>query len=828
MSNTTPTARLPVLPLKDTVIYPDNKATPVSVGRDASISAINYALYSNESPHVLLLTQRNEDTDNPEAEDLYDVGVVAEITRVTDIDGGKQIILVPKVRAEIKDIIYNKENGFIEADFNYKEHIIDDIPSDKAVPGMAQLNATLKDRLTTFISQNVPKPESIIENINTIEHPEELAYYAARFLREEIKEKQKWLEADSGMELCTGVLNSLNGMLVGAEIKETVKEEMQEDQKEYLLRKQKAAIEKELGEDGKDELEELEKQLEEKPLSEEAFKEVTNELKKLKRMQPQSAEYSVALKYVETLLGLPWGMKEELTNDLTEAKEALDEEHYGLEKVKDKVIKSLAVQNRLKRKNEEAKKNGNDTEIKARPKVICLVGPPGVGKTSIAESLAKAQGRKYIRMALGGLRDEAELRGHRRTYVGAEPGRIIKNLIKAETTNPLFVLDEIDKLSKDFKGNPADALLEVLDPAQNNSFQDNYLNIDFDLSDVMFVCTANVWNEIPAPLQDRMDTTFLGSYTEDEKFEIAKRHLIPKIMKQNALEEGELSINDDAIRDLIRYYTKESGVRQLQREIENICEDTIDKIDLQDKSSVNVTSDNLEETSGPKKYTYSLADQEDALGVVTGLAYTSVGGETLKIEAAKWEENGGNVKYTGKLGDVMQESIQVAEGLLKSHAEEFDLSLDDIMKHKFHVHVPEGATPKDGPSAGAAMLTAIFSVASGKKVRKDVAMTGELTLSGKVTAIGGLREKLSAASREGYTTVLIPKENEKDLEDVPQQVLDNIEVVPVSTFNEVLNSAIVGGFDQKVPANDQNKREMNMPHTLTPGSGPNTPKYAND
>jgi len=783
----TNTETLPVLPLRDIVIFP-NMTVPLFVGRKQSIRMLEEAV-NKHNGKFLALTQRDAGQDDPKAADVYQTGTICQVLQLLKLPDGTVKVLVDGMeRAKASNI--NAAGQYWQATATSVE-----ISAQPA----AEVEAAARNALETFKQYlamvHKISPEEIAKIENEVKgNPDKLANIISSQLTLSIADKQKLLEEP-------GIVNRFKQLLVKIEgelevlqaqkrITRDVKESMEQTQREYYLREQMKAIKKELN-DGEDdnEIGELKARIDATALPEAVRKKALKEIGKLEKMSDSSDEATVVRNWLEALLDLSWGKPTEVNNDINNAREILDSDHYGLDKVKDKIIENLAVQRRLANKGWTEGKNAQ---------ILCLVGPPGVGKTSLGESLARATGRNFIRHALGGVRDEAEIRGHRRTYIGSKPGAIIEKLTKAGSSNPLFMLDEIDKMGTDQRGgDPASALLEVLDSKQNHAFNDHYLDVDYDLSDVMFVCTANVLSNIPVPLQDRMDIVLLGSYTEDEKLEISKRHLVRKQMRANGFEEGEFTVTDDALRDIIRYYTRESGVRNLERSIATLMKKAA--IELGDKGKTfAVTSDNLAECLGKRKFTFGLADQTDEIGKVTGLAWTEVGGETLDIEAQTWEvkdETGGVVGMSGQLGDVMKESITAASVLLKANAARFGIHPKEIFRHNYHVHVPAGAIPKDGPSAGAGMLTALFSVVAGKPVRKDVAMTGEVTTRGDILPIGGLREKLAAAVRGGYTTVLVPKENyERDRDEVPDQIWNALEVIPVSTIDEVLNHAIVGGF----------------------------------
>lgn len=811
--NKAATNELPVVPLRDMIIFP-HTIVPTFVGRDKSVAALEKAMENGpEGAQILCLLQKDATTDDPGADELYGTGVVCNILQILQLpDGQVKLLLEGAERANVSSL---EDNGtYVSAKFEPVEN------KPVAEEEKEALYKMLTESFAEYAKVN-KMPADVTKSLESDEVKGDLSYLADAIIAHiklPLEDKQALLENADVADRLKQVYGKMNAAAdlqkVERRIKKSVKESMEKTQKEYYLNEQLKAIKKEMGDDEEDDpIAEYEEKIKTMDLPEETREKATREVKKLKGMNPQSAEATVSRNYLDQLLGVPWGNYSEINYDLEQAGETLNTDHYGLEKVKEQVLENLAVEGRLK---------DADASDDAEADILCLVGPPGVGKTSICKSLAKATGREYVRMAVGGVRDEAEIRGHRRTYIGSKPGKVIEKLQKAGTLNPLFVIDEIDKMGSDHRGDPAAAMLEVLDPEQNDTFEDHYLEVPVDLSKVKFVCTANVWANIPGPLQDRMETIFLGSYTEDEKLEIAKQHLLRKQRKAHNLTEDEFKVSEDALRDLVRYYTKESGVRTLQREIKRLCRKAVVELGKGDTKNVSITSENLEQYAGKRKVKYELVEPNDEVGVVTGLAYTSVGGETLSIEATKWTEKGGRVIQSGSLGDVMKESIQVAEGWLKAKASSGEingLSIDDVLKTTYRVHVPEGATPKDGPSAGAAMLTAIFSAATNRKIKRDVAMTGELSLRGKVTAIGGLREKLSAASRAGYKTVLIPEDNVKDLDEVPQQVLDALDVKPVSTIEEVLNYALVDSNDLfKKPDNDNGA--ATVPPAANTGSAP--------
>ncbi len=765
-----PGVELPVLPLRDIVVFP-HMIVPLFVGRDKSVRALEDVMQDDKQ--ILLVTQKNAGEDDPKPEDIYEIGTVATVLQLLKLPDGTVKVLVEGVqRAKIS--AYTATEDF----FQVRADMIED--PEEAEADLQALSRAVVGQFEQYIKLNKKVPAEVMISINQIEEPSRLADTVAQHLTLKISDKQDLLEIDtvSGrMEKIFGFMEGeISVLQVEKRIRNRVKRQMEKTQREYYLNEQMKAIQKELGEgeDGKDELSELEEQIEKTRLSKEAKEKAYAELKKLRSMSPMSAEATVVRNYLDWMLSIPWKKRSKVKSDLKEAQDVLDVDHYGLEKVKERILEYLAVQARQK---------------KLKGPILCLVGPPGVGKTSLGKSIAKSTGRQFVRMSLGGVRDESEVRGHRRTYIGSMPGKIIQGMKKAKKSNPLFLLDEIDKLGADWRGDPSSALLEVLDPEQNSTFNDHYLEVDYDLSDVMFVTTANTLR-MPQPLMDRMEIIRIPGYTEDEKVEIAKRHLLQKQREENGLTEEEWSISDNALRDLIRYYTREAGVRNLEREIANLARKAIKEIMMGERESVAVNTQNLGKYAGVRKYRFGEIEEQDMVGVVTGLAWTEVGGELLSIEGVLVPGKG-RVTKTGKLGDVMQESIQAAENLIKSRAVSFGIKPTVFDKNDIHVHVPEGATPKDGPSAGVAMVTSIVSILTGIPVRREVAMTGEITLRGRVLPIGGLKEKLLAALRGGIKTVLIPHDNEKDLADIPENVKKGLEIIPVRTVDEVLGHALV-------------------------------------
>ncbi|MEI8144500.1 MAG: endopeptidase La [Alphaproteobacteria bacterium] len=760
----------PVLPLRDIVVFP-HMIVPLFVGREKSIRALEEVMRTET--HILLATQMNAQDDDPEPDAIYRVGTLATVLQLLKLPDGTVKVLVEGVaRATVKD--YLPREDFYEA-----EAVVIDSESGERVQAQALARSVVAE-FEGYVKLNKKVSPEIVSVISQIDDHSKLADQVASHLAVKISDKQAVLETiDIGkrLEKVLGLMESeISVLQVEKKIRTRVKRQMEKTQREYYLNEQMKAIQKELGdEDGRDELAELEEKIKRTKLSKEARDKANHELKKLRQMSPMSAEATVVRNYLDWLLSLPWGQKSKIKKDLAGAQATLDNDHYGLDKVKDRIVEYLAVQQRAN---------------KLTGPILCLVGPPGVGKTSLGKSIAKATGREFVRISLGGVRDEAEIRGHRRTYIGSMPGKIIQSMKKAKTANPLFLLDEIDKMGQDFRGDPSSALLEVLDPEQNATFNDHYLEVDFDLSSVMFVTTANTLN-IPAALLDRMETIRIAGYTEDEKREIARKHLIPSAIKKHGLESKEWSIDDDALMTVIRRYTREAGVRNLEREISNLVRKAVKDLTLTKKTTIKVTNRVVEEYLGVPRYRFGMAETEDQVGAVTGLAWTEVGGELLTIEAISMPGKG-RMTVTGNLRDVMKESISAAASYVRSRALDFGVKPSLFDKRDVHVHVPEGATPKDGPSAGIAMATAIVSVLTGLPIRKDIAMTGEVTLRGRVLPIGGLKEKLLAALRGGLKTVLIPEENAKDLAEIPDNVKNGLEIIPVSHMDEVLKHALVG------------------------------------
>jgi ATP-dependent Lon protease len=765
-----PTANiLPLLPLRDVVVFP-HMVIPLFVGRPKSIKALEVAMETGKS--ILLVAQKSAAKDEPDAGDLYGVGCISNILQMLKLPDGTVKVLVEGVqRARIQRV--EDRNGLFIAEV---EPVKVEERSNHEIEAMRR---TILSQFDQYVKLNKKIPPEILTSLAGIEDAGRLADTVAAHLPMKLELKQGILELFNIEErldkLLTQLETELDILQVEKRIRGRVKRQMEKSQREYYLNEQVKAIQKELGEgeEGAD-LEELEKKIKAAGMSKEALNKAMSELKKLKLMSPMSAEATVVRNYLDALLSLPWKKKSRVSKDLAAAQKILDKDHYGLEKVKERILEYLAVQQRVD---------------KLKAPILCLVGPPGVGKTSLGQSIAKATNRKFVRMALGGVRDEAEIRGHRRTYIGSMPGKILQNMAKVGVKNPLFLLDEVDKLGMDFRGDPSSALLEVLDPEQNHTFQDHYIEVDFDLSDVMFVATANTLN-IPAPLLDRMEVIRLSGYTEDEKINIAQRYLLPKQMKTNGLKRDELSITEDAIRDIVRYYTREAGVRALEREISKICRKVVKSQVLKPrKHKIVVNSKNLEKYLGVRRYTFGVAEKQNQIGQVTGLAWTEVGGELLTVEAVAVPGKGKTLT-TGKLGEVMQESVQAALTVVRKRAKSLGIPVDFYEKNDIHIHLPEGATPKDGPSAGIAICTAMVSVLTGIPVRADLAMTGEITLRGEVLPIGGLKEKLLAAVRGGIHTVLIPEENVKDLAEIPDTIKNRIEIVPVRWIDKVFELAL--------------------------------------
>lgn len=799
---------LPVLPLRNIVVFP-HMIVPLFVGREKSVKALEEVM--NASKQIILVTQRDEAQDEPEVDDIYRVGCLGNVLQMLKLpDGTVKVLVEGQTRVRLTDV---RDAGTM---FTAKAETFLEREGEEAE--LEALVRTVVAEFEEYVKLNKKIPPEVLVSLAAIDEPTRLADTIASHLNLKIEQKQELLEldlVDDRLEKLYQFMENEIGLLhVERKIRNRVKKQMEKSQREYYLNEQMKAIQKELGEGEEGDFPDYEKKIKDLKLSPEAREKAEGELKKLRMMSPMSAEATVVRNYLDVLLGLPWGKKSKLKKDLPYADKILNEDHFGLEKVKERIVEYLAVQQRVS---------------KLKGPILCLVGPPGVGKTSLAESIAKATGREYVRMALGGVRDEAEIRGHRRTYIGALPGKIIQNIKKTASSNPLFLLDEIDKLGQDFRGDPSSALLEVLDPAQNHTFQDHYLEVDYDLSDVMFICTSNSMN-IPPALRDRMEIIRLAGYTEEEKLEIARRHLLLRAMEDNGLRAGELSLDDNVLKDIVRYYTREAGVRSLKRAIDALCRKAVKEILMhQTKAtrnaqkskatkgkaagkagkekafSIRVTSANLPDYLGVHQYSYGQKDAEDQIGVVTGLAWTEVGGDILPIEATVLEGKG-KMLTTGKLGEVMQESIQAAASYVRRRATDLKIPTNFYEKKDIHIHVPDGATPKDGPSAGLAMVTALVSVLTGIAVRNDIAMTGEVSLRGRALQIGGLKEKLLAALRSGITTVFIPRENEKDMSDMPDVIKKGLKIIVVDSVDEVLRQALVkdpfggkGGSGKKSP-----------------------------
>ena len=763
-------ALYPVLPLRDIVVFP-HMIVPLFVGREKSVRALEDVM--KDDKQILLVTQKNAAQDDPTSADIYSVGTIGTVLQLLKLpDGTVKVLVEGGQRARI--LRFAENEAFFQA---YAETIEEKLGEQQELEALAR---TAVSQFEQYIKLNKKIPPEVLVSINQIEDPSKLADTLASHLALKIPEKQELLETETvseRLEKVFGYLDSEIGVLqVEKRIRSRVKRQMEKTQREYYLNEQLKAIQKELGEgeDGRDELAELEERINKTKFSKEARDKAQAEVKKLRTMSPMSAEATVVRNYLDWLLSIPWHLRTKVRRDIKVAERVLNDDHYGLEKVKERILEYLAVQQRMR---------------KVKGPILCLVGPPGVGKTSLGKSIARATGRNFVRMSLGGVRDEAEVRGHRRTYIGSMPGKVIQGMKKAKSSNPLFLLDEVDKLGADWRGDPSSALLEVLDPEQNSTFNDHYLEVDYDLSDVMFVTTANTLR-LPQPLLDRMEIIRLPGYTEDEKVEIARRHLIPKQVKAHGLKKTEWTVTDDALRDLIRYYTREAGVRNLEREIANLTRKAIKEILMRQLKKITVSRRNLEKFAGVRRFRYGEVEDTDLVGVTTGLAWTEVGGELLSIEAVTVPGKG-RVIATGKLGDVMKESVQAAESYVKSRSYAFGITPSTFEKKDIHVHVPEGATPKDGPSAGVAMVTSIVSVLTGIPVRRDIAMTGEITLRGRVLPIGGLKEKMLAALRGGLKTVLIPKENEKDLAEIPDNVKRGLTVIAVASADELLKYALV-------------------------------------
>ncbi|OGI38488.1 MAG: endopeptidase La [Candidatus Muproteobacteria bacterium RBG_16_62_13] len=763
---------LPVLPLRDVVVFP-HMVIPLFVGRRKSIRALEQAMEINKQ--IMLVAQKSASDDDPAPENIHRIGTLATILQLLKLpDGTVKVLVEGERRAVIRE--YTATEEYFQAEVSQME-----VPAIDPKEGEALMRSVLSE-FDQYVKLNMKIPPEILTSLSGVDDPGRLADTVAAHLSLKIDDKQKILEIQDTRERLERILSVLEGEIdllqVEKRIRGRVKRQMEKSQREYYLNEQMKAIQKELGEmeEGPNETEELEKRIKAAGMSKEAREKALAELKKLKMMSPMSAEATVVRNYIDWLLNVPWKKRSKVQKDLRKAEEILEHDHYGLEKVKERILEYLAVQQRVN---------------KMKGSILCLVGPPGVGKTSLGQSIARATGRKFVRMSLGGVRDEAEIRGHRRTYIGSLPGKLVQNMAKVKTKNPLFMLDEVDKMSMDFRGDPSSALLEVLDPEQNHAFSDHYLEVDYDLSEVMFVATANTLN-IPAPLLDRMEVIRLSGYTEDEKVNIALKYLVPKQLKYNGLKSEEIEVGEDVVRDVIRFYTREAGVRNLEREISKICRKVTKQLLLAaegEQHKVTISPAHLDKYLGVQRFRYGMAEEKNQVGQVTGLAWTEVGGELLTIEAVIVAGKG-KTTYTGKLGDVMQESIQAAMTVVRSRAARLGLAADFYQQHDFHVHVPEGATPKDGPSAGIAMCTAIVSALTRIPACADVAMTGEITLRGEVLPIGGLKEKLLAAHRGGIKIVLIPEENRKDLAEIPKNILDDLDIRPVRWVDQVLEAAL--------------------------------------
>ena len=759
----------PVLPLRDIVVFP-GMVVPLFVGREKSINALNSVM--DKYKKIILAAQKSHDVDDPKDNEIYQVGCLGEILQLLKLpDGTVKILVEGKERVKINQ--YNNEEK------NYLLASCSKLTDDLGKEDLSLLSKAVLNKFDKLVKVSKKVSEEGLETIKDTKEPSKIADAVANQLQISLVEKQKILEnlsVQNRLEsLLTFIESEIEVLSVEKKIRGRVKNQMEKTQREYYLNEQLKAIQKELGEteDGKDEIQNLEEAIKKAKMTKEAEEKSLAELKKLKSMSPMSAESTVVRNYLDWMVSLPWGKTSKVNTDINNAKKILDEDHYGLEKVKDRILEFLAVQSRIN---------------KIKGPILCLVGAPGVGKTSLGKSIAKATGREFVRMSLGGIRDEAEIRGHRRTYIGSLPGKIIQMMKKSGKNNPLILLDEIDKIGNDYRGDPSSALLEALDPEQNTTFNDHYLEVDYDLSNVMFVTTANTLN-IPGPLLDRMEVIRISGYTEDEKMEIAKKYLVPKQIKENGLKAGEWTVSDEALKDIIRYYTRESGVRSLEREISKLARKGVKDIVTKTKDIIKIDEKNLNDYLGIKKFKYGEIENKDGTGIVTGLAWTEVGGELLTIESVIMPGKG-KMEITGKLGEVMQESVKAAKSFVRSRCVEYGIIPPVFEKKDIHIHVPEGATPKDGPSAGIAMVTSIVSSLTGIPVKRDVAMTGEVTLRGRVLPIGGLKEKLLAALRGGIKTVLIPDENEKDLAEIPKNVIEGLKIIPVKTVDEVLKVAL--------------------------------------
>ena len=787
-------SRVPILPLRDVVVYP-HMVIPLFVGRDKSIVALDEAM--NSDKQILLVAQKQADIDEPTIDDIYGLGTLATILQLLKLPDGTVKVLVEGGSRAV--LVQSYAEDFFSADIR----LVEEDP-EGASREVDVLKRSVISQFENYVKLNKKVPPEILTSLSGIDQPGRLADTVAAHMSLKLDEKQKVLAIEDvreRLEHVMGLIDSEIDMLqIEKRIRGRVKQQMEKSQREYYLNEQMKAIQKELGdmEDAPNEIADLEKKITESGMSSEANEKATSELNKLKMMSPMSAEAAVVRNYIDWLVKVPWKKRSKISRNLEKAETILEEDHYGLEKVKERILEYLAVQQRVK---------------KLKGPILCLVGPPGVGKTSLGKSIARATNRKFVRMSLGGVRDEAEIRGHRRTYIGSMPGKIVQNLGKIGVRNPLFLLDEIDKMSMDFRGDPSSALLEVLDPEQNSTFADHYLEVDFDVSDVMFVCTANTLN-IPAPLLDRMEVIRIPGYTEDEKLNIARKYLLKKQLKANGLKESELAIADSAIRDIIRYYTRESGVRSLEREIAKVCRKVVKNLLLSPRDKqIHIVPKSLPKYLGVRRYRYGRAEEKDQVGQVTGLAWTEVGGELLTIEATVIPGKGKHI-HTGQLGDVMQESIQAATTVVRSRAHILGIEEDFYQNYDLHFHLPEGATPKDGPSAGVGMCTALVSSLTGIPVRSDVAMTGEITLRGEVLPIGGLKEKLLAAHRGGISTAIIPQENEKDLAEIPRNIKDKLNIIPVRWIDEVFELAL-----QRMPVPKNNDGNIAKEKTPEKSSG---------
>ena len=793
----TSAAEYPVLPLRDIVVFP-NSAIPLFVGREKSINALDAV--TTKFKKIILVAQKNSEVDDPKEKDVYSYGTLGEILQLLKLPDGTVKILV-EGKSIVKILNFKENEKYLLANSEIVE-------SNDKDPNAISLSKAIVNKYEKLSKISKKLSDENVFDFKKENSPIVIAHKVASVLNIDLAEKQKLLEEkdiQKKLEIILGHLDSeIDVLSVEKRIRGRVKNQMEKTQREYYLNEQLKAIQKELGEieEGKDETKVLEESIKKAKMSKEAEDKCFAELKKLKMMSPMSAESTVVRNYLEWMISLPWQKESKVSTDITEAQKVLDKDHYGLEKVKDRILEFLAVQSRIK---------------KIKGPILCLVGPPGVGKTSLGKSIAKATGREFVRMSLGGVRDEAEVRGHRRTYIGSLPGKIMQMMKKAGTKNPLILLDEIDKLGSDYRGDPSSALLEALDPEQNNSFNDHYLEVDYDLSNVMFVTTANTLN-IPGPLLDRMEVIRISGYTEDEKTEIAKRYLVPKQIKDNGLKDEEWKINDESIRSIIRHYTRESGVRNLERELSKLTRKAVKEIVTNKHANIEINNSNIDAYLGVKKFKYGEIEENDKVGVVTGLAWTEVGGELLSIETLVMPGKG-KLELTGKLGDVMKESMRAAKSFVRSKCLDFGIIPPTFDKKDIHIHVPEGATPKDGPSAGIGMVTSIVSALTGIPIRKDVAMTGEVTLRGRVLPIGGLKEKLLAALRGGIKTAIIPDENEKDLKEIPQNVKDGLKIIPVRNVEEVLKIALVkelkpiewAELDNSLPGTKNNETNIDSP-----------------